>query len=221
METLIANAKKFNKHEKQLFVLLYQCPLGEPLNSCVISYIRRLLKSDDQKVINYIKKEEINKLISAHEKCMFNRVRGRDLKLITKNNPDFCNNAAYLKWTGKANISYTTIALKKRNWIYSQCEFAKLFDNTGINHKVRCNMKYKYEIAYFLFRFRQDNYFFPVNSKGYFCIAEQHIVDFSGKSLPKNTLKYISCKIRKKPGKYFVIIKETEEIIKEITHCSR
>lgn len=128
---------------------------------------------------------------------------------------------AFFKWAGKVNIGLLTTALKRRNYIQYQCEFAKLFDNTDINHKVHCNMKYIYEIAYLLFRLKQDNFFFTVYSKGYFTIAEQHIVDYSGKTLQKNTLKSISCKICRNPDKYLVIIKEVEMILHEITHCTK
>lgn len=131
------------------------------------------------------------------------------------------NEFTYLKWTNKVNIGILTNDIKKRNWIKSQHEFARLFDNTDKNHKVHCNMQYKYEVSFLLFRLKEEHFFYPVYSKGYFSFAEQHIVDYSENFLPNNTLKYISSKIFNNPDKYFVIINEVENIIKEITLCSK
>ena len=215
----LANANPLTGNERGIISLLYSCPFSEPTNNCVLYHIRKVIKSDYEKIIGSIEKDEIIEILAAHKKCFIDREKN-NVELIKKKFNKLHPEIAYLQWTDKVNIGFLTSGLKKRKWIKLQSEFARLFNNTNINHKVHCNMQYIYEIAYLLFRLKEENFFYTVNSKGYFNIIEQHILDYSEHSLSKNTLKYISSKICRMPAKYHVIIKEVEEIINELTNIS-
>jgi hypothetical protein len=214
------NAKPLTRNEKELIGLLYSCPLGEPTSNCVLYQIRNGIKSNYHNAINCFEKEKIPELLSEHKNCLVKRYRNNGNEFKLKNHCKLHPEIAYLKWNDKVHIGFLTFGIKKRKWIKSQSEFARLFDNTDIKHKMHCNIQYIYEFAYLLFRLKKENFFYTVNSKGYFNIIEQHILDYSEKSLSKNTLKYISSKTCRMPVKYHVIIKEVEEIINELTNIS-
>jgi hypothetical protein len=120
-----------------------------------------------------------------------------------------------LLWTQRVNIGVLTSELKKRNWIKSQNEFAKLFEKPDKSLKVRWDMNYKYELAHLLLELKDGDFIRP--RKGFFLIIERHIVDFDGTITPKNSLKKISSKITTDPEKYAEITKTVDEIIKPIT----
>ena len=82
--------------------------------------------------------------------------------------------------------------------------------------RVYWNRLYKYELAYLFFRLIEGNFIRPVNTKGYFRIAERHIIDYSKRIYKENSLKQISSKISLEPHKYIDIIDRVESVIKII-----
>lgn len=122
----------------------------------------------------------------------------------------------FLKWTCKRNIGLLTTELKRKQWIASQNEFAKLFNNQDRNLKVRWNENYKYELARLLFVLNEKDFIRPIPSKGYFTIAEHYIVNFSGQPFAKNTLKKLSSKVTQEPDKYKEIIEVIAELIDKL-----
>ncbi|OFX28191.1 MAG: hypothetical protein A2X08_10435 [Bacteroidetes bacterium GWA2_32_17] len=204
METIHSKTNHFSANEKKLISLLYSCPFGKPLNSCVLFHIRKVINPDYKKVIKSFDSNKIPGLLAEHKKCLFNR---------TMNMP--C-----LIWTDKEKLDFLTAELVKRKWIKSQCNFAKLFNNKDINYKVYWNAKYKYELAYLLYKLKEDGYFRSVNSKGYFKIAEMHIIDYSNRYFKNNSLKQLSSKITLEPEKYIDIIKNVDSVISAMCHKS-
>ena len=94
MDTL-TSTKSFTSEERELIALLYSCPLGEPANNCVLYQVRDVIKSDYQNTIDRFEKEKILEILSEHEKCLFNRVKSKDLKRILKNNRNFYREIDY------------------------------------------------------------------------------------------------------------------------------
>lgn len=203
--------------ERELIGLLYSCPLGTPLYSCVLNQMRKVIKPDFQKSIESFVKENIPKLLSEHEKCLYQRVKNKELKHISKSDYIYHKEIAYLMWTNKGNLSYLLIELKKRKWINSPRDFVKLFNNKDINLRVYWEMQYKYELAYLLFKLIEGDFIRPINSKGYFKIAEQHIIDYSKNIFTNNSLKQISSKISLEPDKHVGVIRNVENVIKAIS----
>ncbi|OQP67260.1 hypothetical protein A3860_02550 [Niastella vici] len=123
---------------------------------------------------------------------------------------------SFLKWTKKCDTGFLTSELKEKGWIKSQNGFVKLFDNQDESLKVHWNTNYRYELARLLFMLHEKDFIRPVPSKGYFAIAERHIVDFAEKPLPKNALKKLSSKMTQEPDKYKEIISEVDELINKL-----
>lgn len=119
-----------------------------------------------------------------------------------------------LIWTKRVNIGILTTELKRRKWIKSQNEFAKLFENPTENLKVRWDMSYKYELAYLLFKLKDRDFIRP--RKGFFSIIEKYVVDLNGTFISKNSLKKMSSKITTDQSKYTETIKTVEEIIQSL-----
>lgn len=213
METILLKTKQFSVNEKQLIGLLYSCPIGEPSPKCALSQTRELIKSNYFKIIDELKNDKISEILSEHKKCLIKRTMGNDIEKATKNLHRFYKEIAYLHWTTKGILDILTAELKKRQWIKSRRNFAKLFDNKDKNIKVYWNKQYKYELVYLLFRLKEEGYINTVNSKGYFRIAEQQIMDYSNNVFKINSLKKISSKITKNPHQYIEIIEEVEDIM--------
>ncbi|MBI5541260.1 MAG: hypothetical protein HY951_14435 [Bacteroidia bacterium] len=217
MEPILSDTKQFTANEKQLIALIFSCPFSEPLANCTLFQTRKIVKSDYQKAIESFDTEDINKLISEHEKCLFERVKSSDIESIKNSNHETNKKIAYLIWTGKGNLDFLTSELIKRRWIKSQNNFSKLFENKDENVKIFWNTQYQYELAYLLYRLKKDGFLRPVNTKGYFKVAEIHIVDYSGKSFTKNALVKNSSKILKNPKNYIDIISAVDNIMKAIS----
>jgi len=200
METILTKTKHYAVNEKQLIELLYLCPLGLSLKTCVLYNIRKIIIPDFKKAIKISDKNKIPELLAEHNKCLYKRI----------------TNLPYLKWTKNGKLDFLTSELIKYKWIKSQSNFAKLFDNTDLNLKVYWNKKYKYELAYLLFKLKESDCYRPVNTKGYFKIAEKYIVDYSGKTFKNNALVKISSKISLNPNKYIDIIEKVDNIIKTL-----
>ena len=220
METFLLNSNHFNAIEKQVIVLLYSCPFGEPATNCFLFKARKTIKFDYKKAIDSCSGEEKNQLIYEHKMCLFERVNGIDIESIKKNNCSISKEAAFLLWTKKINIGILTTELKKRGWIKSQFEFSTLFDNKKISKKIYWNMQFKYELAYLLYKLKEGGFIHSTNTKGYFKFAENNIFDFSDNKLPKNTLKFLCFKILNNPLKYSETIEEVDRIINGLTTCS-
>ena len=218
---ILPGASPLTGNERELIGILYSCPLGEPASNCVLYQIRNEIKSDYQNAIDSFEKEKIPEILSEHKKCLVKRFRNNDIEQTIKNYHKLHNEIAYLHWTKKCNIGILTSELKKREWIKSQSEFSELFENTEIKRKIYWNMKFKYELALLLFKLKESHFFHPMNTKGYFIFAENHILSYSENKLPKNTLKYMCYKILNKPEKYFYTIMEVDEIMNELTLCSK
>lgn len=220
MKTIILKTKQFSVNEKQLIGLLYTCPLGEPFPNCVFSKARESIKSDYLKIIDGFKNDKISELFFKHKRCLINRVRINDIESTIMNYQNLHKEIAYLLWTNKGKLDFLTAELIKLKWIKSQNNFAKLFNNKDLNLRVYWNAQYKYELAYLLFKLKEGGYFRTVNSKGYFRIAERHIIDYSEKTFKNNSLKQISSKISLEPNKYINIINIVNNVIYSMCHKS-
>lgn len=120
-----------------------------------------------------------------------------------------------LLWTQRVNIGVLTTELKRRGWIKTQNEFAKLFEKPSGYLIVHWDMNYKYELAHLLFKLKEDDFIRP--RKGFFSIIEKHIADFDGTLIAKNALRKMSSKITTDQAKYAEIIKTVDELIKPIS----
>lgn len=157
---------------------------------------------------------DINELMKFEEyeeliQTLTGSKQARELKKIDQQKKVLC-------WTDRVNIGLLTSELKRNKWIRSQNEFAKLFEDPKNTLKVHWDMKYKYELAHLLLRLKDGDFIRP--KKGFFNLIEKYIVDFAGRSLPKNSLKKISSKITTNPSKYCEIINSIEEIMKPLSN---
>lgn len=216
METALQKTHNTNINEKQLIALLYSCPLCITKRDCVLYYLREKSDGNFLKTVKSLTIDEIIYYVSIHTRCFKERVKEDTLALNPFNRLKKVRIKPSLKWTGKGNLDFLTYELKKRNWIKSRNNFNFLFKDNVSDIKVLWHSRYKYELAYLLFKLKEEGFIQPVNSKGYFRIAEKQIVDFSGNPFRKNSLKKISSKISSDTERYADITKEVNNVIKKL-----
>lgn len=123
----------------------------------------------------------------------------------------------YLLWTKKVPLDFLLHELSKRKWIKRKSNFAKLLDTTNNDTKIYWDFKYRAHLAYLFFRLKELDYIRPVGTKGYFSILERYIVDFSGKSLSKGSLRKLSSKVKQDSEYYALLISDIDAIIETIS----
>ena len=202
------NFSNYKAIQKMGIKLVENCPLNVPLATCPLNQYRH---SNSDEVSNFILSFDINILvdiINHHLDCISSRIKNDSQAKISK------NDSKYLVWNCKKNIGILTFELKKRNWIKSQNEFAKLFTCDIIDLKIHWNSNHLYELAYLIYRLKNEGFINSINSKGYFMIVEKHIFDFNNNSFKKNFLVKLSSIISSNEDKYIGIINEVNHIIR-------
>lgn len=87
--------------------------------------------------------------------------------------------------------------------------------------QVHWDMNNKYELAHLLYSLKEKDFIRIIHNKGYFTIAESHIVGNKGEVLKKNSLKKISSKINTDPTKYLDIIRQVNEVMEKLVKLKR
>lgn len=123
----------------------------------------------------------------------------------------------YIVWTKKTNVDFLLHELKIRNWIKSKNDFSKLFGNNDSDLTVSWNVKHTCELANLLYRLHRLDFIRPMGTRGYFSIAEKHIIGFSGEGIKRDSLKKLSSKMTNTPEHYATITNEINLIISQIS----
>lgn len=202
--------------ENKLISLIYSCPLDIRCDNCAIIPYRKFLNNNLIDVISVFDKNKINDLLLRHNSCMKKRIKNEYPELNSNNYYNKNGKCPYVQWTNKTHIDKLSHELKSLNWIKSQSEFVKFFDIDIENSIVRWNMKYKYELAYLIYKLKEGYFIRTINSKGYFCIVENYFVGFSGEKFKNNTLKKLNSKITTESNKYIVVIEKIDNLISNI-----
>lgn len=120
-----------------------------------------------------------------------------------------------LVWNDRVNIGLLSWELKNLNWIKTQKQFCQLFEKAGFQD-VEFDLDKKYELAYLLFRLREEQFIKTTGNRGYFSIAEKRIIGMNGETLTPNSLKKMSSKISLQNHKYRAVVEVVDQIIQNI-----
>ncbi len=203
--------------DRKLLSLFLSCPLNEPLENCILKEIRLKPLSEIKKTVKSIQEPSLKIIIEKHESCFNNRLNTLHSKISPDKNPD-----TYLKWISKVNIGLLTYELKKRKWIKSQNEFAKLFKIKPSNdYKVHWDLSKEEELAFLLHELKRKNFFIIKGSKGFFKYIECHIVGFNEETLKMNHLKKICSEIVTDEKKHSNVKNEIDNIVRHLVKYNK